>query len=160
MKVRSGGPKALEQRRDEEEAGAARRERPARRPARRTRDAAGDGDDFIGDRGQTLDQDDPQTPFLELVLKIQERLLVAVKVDDRLADALVKKVADGIAEEPADYRGDCADGGDAPRPLRPARTIGTIIASGGTGKKELSVNETMASHFIACGPSASAMTLS
>jgi hypothetical protein len=39
-----------------------------------------------------------------------------------------------------------------------ASTIGTIIASGGTGKNELSANEITASHFSACGPSASRKT--
>ena len=61
-----------------------------------------------------------------------------------MPERVIEQRADRVAEHAASDGGDGADGGEEPGPLGCASDIGSSMMSGGTGKNELSANETAA----------------
>src|SRR5262245_9849293 len=55
--------------------------------------------DFVGDRGQTLEQDDPGTPFGVGFAKRLDLVAVTIKTDKPSADGIVEKRTDGLTEQ-------------------------------------------------------------
>src|SRR5262245_25492645 len=64
--------------------------------------------DLVGDRGQTLEQDDPGAPLGVSLTKRLDLVAVAIELDQPGAYGIVEKRPDGIAEQSARNRRDCA----------------------------------------------------
>src|SRR5690606_24828948 len=62
------------------------------------RDAAGDGDELVGNGGKSPGQHDPGAPFFVKPLKTRELLVIAIEFDDPYADRIVEEVADRVGE--------------------------------------------------------------
>src|SRR5690606_15271441 len=65
--------------------------------------AAGDGDDLAGNRGERPDQDHQRTVLAEAAAERLEPVSGPVEVDNRAADRIKQEVADGVAGKSADY---------------------------------------------------------
>src|SRR5439155_1498578 len=119
----AGGITELPQdRRDHKEPQAARDDRGAdERGEVEMRDAAGNRDQLVGNRGHPLDDDDPGAPLVETGLQRVVAVHRMVEFEDRSPDGVEQEIADRIAEQPARHRGEGAIGGEAPSLARPFR---------------------------------------
>ncbi len=71
---------------------------------------------------------------------------VAIETDQPQADGVIQKVTDGVAQKAAGNRRHRANESEVVARSGRASDIGTSIASGGTGKNELSAKDTTPSN--------------
>src|SRR6516165_2979740 len=82
-------------------------------------EARGNGHDFIGDRGEPLEQDDPAAPLRVSRAECVDLFAVAVELDQPETDRIVKHGAYEITEHDAGDRRQGAHGRVEPGPVRP-----------------------------------------
>ena len=117
MKSRIGSPKrqssaAIRKKRmprEMTEADGEGQEVEVERPAR-------DGDELVGDGRRPLDDDEPGAPLVVEMPQPEILLGDAVEAQQRLADGVEGEIADGVAEEAAEHRGDGGDQRVVPGP--------------------------------------------
>ena len=114
------GAIAVEQKSQQIEADAAGDERqPDEHPEIIAGEARGDRDDFVGDRRQALEQDDPGPPLRVGGAERLDLVAIAVELDQPVPDGIVEQRADRIAEHASGDRREGADMRVEPGPIRP-----------------------------------------